>query len=156
MDILELRAREPAKVRLVLPDVVEGALVVEDHHGLGVGMTGRLDILTYQLLGIEQGVRVALDLAGLPAQLDDEALQLALRRGLVGRTPLRILVSSRGNVCQVNRTEDASDRLKQIRLEPGVARVALVRLDREVLLDVPQRQRPGLRRNGISRSPRRP
>src|SRR6266498_5767360 len=119
MDILELRAREPAKVRLVLPDVVEGALVVEDHHGLGVGMTGRLDILTYQLLGIEQGVRVALDLAGLPAQLDDEALQLALRRGLVGRTPLRILVSSRGNVCQANRPKVPPTASNRIGWDPG-------------------------------------
>jgi len=86
----------------------------------------------------------------------DEALELSLSGGIIGCPPLDKLVSSRGDVFEVHWAEDATNRLKQIRLESGVAGVPLVGLKSQVPLDVPQREFPGLRRNAVGGGPRRP
>ncbi len=118
IDLLDLGAHELAEVRLVLPDVLEGVFVIQDHHGLGMRVTWRLYGLAQELLAVQQGVGVALDLAGFPAQLDDEPLQLPPCCGVVSRAPPGELITACCGVFEVSRTKDAARRFKQVWLEP--------------------------------------
>ena len=67
----------------VFDDVVQSLLVIEEHGGFFQRLSRCCLFLQQQSLGLQQGICVALDLRGLPAQIHGQTLQLlfVLRRG---------------------------------------------------------------------------